>query len=100
MIQIYSPDNTDFEKKSIPITDEDTDTTQWIYYYPKPQLGSYTSIVSATSMDERLGDNIYQYLEQPGLEQLAKLYYTALGRERYGMYKLERNADELKQTYM
>ena len=92
--------NMDFERKSMPITDDQTDVTQWIYYYPKPQLGSYTSIVSATSMDERLGDNIYQYLEQPGLEQLAKLYYTALGRERYGMYKLERNADELKQTYM
>lgn len=91
--------NTDFEKKSIPITDEDTDTTQWIYYYPKPQLGSYTSVIVATSMDERLGDNMYQYLAQPDLQQLAKLYYTALGRERYGMYKLERNAEELKQSY-
>lgn len=92
--------NVDFQRKSIPNVNQDAGTTQWMYYYPKPQLGSYTSIVNETNKDERLGDNIYQYLEQPGLEQLAKLYYTALGRERYGMYKLERNADELKQTYM
>ena len=91
--------NMDFERKSMPITDGQTDVTQWIYYYPKPQLGSYTSIVSATSMDKRLRGNIYEYLEQPELQQLAKLYYTALGRERYGMYKLERNAEQLKQTY-
>ena len=91
--------NMDFERKSMPVTDDQTDVTQWIYYYPKPQLGSYTSIVSATSMDKRLRGNIYEYLEQPGLEQLAKLYYTALGRERYGMYKLERNAEQLKQAY-
>ena len=91
--------NMDFERKSMPITDGQTDVTQWIYYYPKPQLGSYTSIVSATSMNKRLRGNIYEYLEQPELQQLAKLYYTALGRERYGMYKLERNAEQLKQTY-
>lgn len=91
--------NMDFERKSMPVTDDQTDVTQWIYYYPKPQLGSYTSIVSATSMDKRLRGNIYEYLEQPELQQLAKLYYTALGRERYGMYKLERNAEQLKQTY-
>ena len=70
-------------------------------YVSKPVLESVLGkVVNETNKDERLGDNIYQYLEQPGLEQLAKLYYTALGRERYGMYKLERNADELKQTYM
>lgn len=91
--------NVDFQRKSMPQVNPNTDTVETKYYYPKPQLGSYTSIVNETNKDERLGNNIYQYLSQPDLQPLAKLYYTALGRERYGMYKLERNSDELKQTY-
>lgn len=88
-----------FNSKSMPQVNPNTDTVETIYYYPKPQLGSYTSIVNETNKDERLGNNIYKYLENADLQPLAKLYYTALGRERYGMYKLERNSDELKQTY-
>lgn len=91
--------NVDFQRKSIPIINTETNLTETIYYYPKPQLGSYTSIINETNKDERLGENIYRYLENPDLQPLAKLYYTALGRERYGMYKTERNSAELKENY-
>lgn len=91
--------NIDFQRKSIPKLNTETNLTEITYYYPKPQLGSYTSIINETNKDERLGDNIYSYLKNTDLQSLAKLYYTALGRERYGMYKTERNSAELKDTY-
>lgn len=32
-------------------------------------------------------------------EDLAKAYFTAIGRERYGMYRTDNNADELKAKF-
>lgn len=49
-------------------------------------FGCYTSIINQTTVD--VPDNIYEYME--GMKdkgKLAKVYFTALGRERYSMYR-------------
>ena len=79
--------NIDFERKSI--YDNDVQTT--VNYFPKPAIGSYTSIVTQTNVEST--DNLLEYVE--GVSgNLAKIYYTALGRERYSMYKVFRNPSE------
>ena len=54
-----------------------------IYYYPKEATLSYNSIVTQNKVNSQMTDN----------DLLKKIYYTALGRERYSMYreKLEIN---------
>lgn len=79
--------NMDFERKSVFINPYN------YYYYPKTQTGCYNSIVNySTEISEYT--NIYDYLtEDMGgytkeqKETLAKIYFTALGRERQGMYR-------------
>ena len=84
--------NIDFERKGV------TNNTQGQthYYYPKRELGCYTCYVSQTSVQAI--DNIYEYMDSNS--QLAKIYYTALGRERYSMYKTFRNQEEHKSLFM
>ena len=84
--------NIDFERKGV------TNNTQGqtYYYYPKRELGCYTCYVSQTSVQAI--DNIYEYMDSNS--QLAKIYYTALGRERYSMYKTFRNQEEHKSLFM
>lgn len=74
--------NIDFERKAI----GDENGAIVGYYYPKKQTGCYTSIVNHTTVEPVANDNIYEYLEGKG--DIAKLYYTALGRERQGMYRV------------
>lgn len=64
------------------------------YYYPREELASYSSIVNTTNVNEV--ENIYDYLSESGNETLAKLYFTALGRERYSMYKTSNDPEQLK----
>lgn len=79
--------NTDFERKAIVSNGFTT------YYYPKEQMGDYTGYVTQTNTNDANG-NIYKYLDGLSNKELAKIYYTALGRERYSMYKVYRNPDE------
>lgn len=83
--------NIDFERKSITNNDGQT-----VYFFPKTQLGCYSSIVNQTGVNN--SDSIYEYLKNK--QSLAKIYYTALGRERYSMYRIHNNSDELNQAYM
>lgn len=77
--------NIDFERKSM--TDTNGNTT---YYYPRRQLGCYSCVVAQTNTADI--SNIYEYLDD--YPALAKVYYTALGRERYSTYKVFRYAEE------
>ena len=81
--------NTDFERKALVSNGVTT------YYYPKTQLGDYTGYVTQTATNDANG-NIYDYLDtnNPDKKELAKIYYTALGRERYSMYKVYRNPEK------
>ena len=73
--------NTDFERRSY--VDEGGTTR---YYYPKEQLGSYSSIVNESNVDTIDDGNIYKYVDTKS-DSIRKAYYTALGRERYSMYR-------------
>ena len=44
-------------------------------------------------------ENIYEYMESIK-GRIAEVYFTALGRERYSMYKVFRNQDEHKRLFM
>lgn len=82
--------NTDFERKSIAITDNATQ-----YYYPQTEMACYSSIVNQSGLNDT--ENIYEYMEDKGY--LAQVYYTALGRERYSMYKTNNNSETLKAEF-
>ena len=89
--------NVDFERKSMA-----TETSEETYYYfPRRQVGCYTCYVTQTNTVTT--SNIYEYLDgltSRGNGALAKLYYTALGRERYSMYKVFRNPEEHLRQFM
>ena len=81
----------DLQRKSL-ISDTGTD-----YYFPKKSLADYESVVMKDSLDYKNDGNIYEYLSDK--ENLATVYYTALGRERYSMYKVNRNVQDLLKNY-
>ena len=63
------------------------------YYIQKTGLGCYSSIVGQEKVDNTY-DSIYEYLrnledDEIVVKKVKHLYYTALGRERWGMYKIE-----------
>ena len=70
--------NLDFERHT---------SDEYHYYYPRPETGCYTSIVNQTSLASY--DDIYNYFAQNNIQNkpLAVAYYTALGREKYSMYR-------------
>ena len=72
--------NVDTERR----TGEDENGTS-IYFYPKDGTLSYDSIVTQNSIAKESGQTLQEYLSNN--KNLAKIYYTALGRERYCMYK-------------
>ncbi len=72
--------NLDFERR-VKLNDDGSES----YFFPKKQLGSYTSIVNNFVSEE--AQDFYKYIDGKG-ENIAKAYYTALGRERYGMYRI------------
>ena len=57
------------------------------YYYPIEGTLSYDSIVTQNKISKNYNGNIYTYLSISENKDLAKIYYTALARERYGMYR-------------
>ena len=85
--------NIDLERKSL--GSDQRETT--LYYFPRRDLGCYTCFVAQTNINGGY-DNVYDYLDSISSSAngraLAKIYYTALGRERYSMYKTFRNGEE------
>lgn len=70
--------NVDLERKSRVLDDGETH-----YFYPKTYLADYTSIITQTNLEDT--DNIYKYSDNKS--NFAKVYYTALGRERKSIYR-------------
>lgn len=61
-------------------------------------MGCYSSIVTQTNVNPT--NNFYQYMEaNKNKGPLASVYFTALGRERYGMYKTSNNPETLKAQF-
>ena len=92
--------NSDFEVKTIVDTittgiDGEgnlVNITKDVYYYPRPEMAAYTSVVNPGS-SQNSRQSISEYLKDAknnptsNLYKLAQIYYTGLGRERYGMYR-------------
>ena len=77
--------NLDFNRQMAYKTDGST-----MYYYPlKDYYASYNSVVNQNYWDKKYDeiDDIYSYVAQSGNDNLKIAFYTALGRERKGMYK-------------
>lgn len=97
---IYGALNVDFERKSI--TSKEDGKIR--YYIPQQNngvliTGCYGSIIGARNITQT--DNLYQYMQQIATSNraLATAYYTALGRERYSMYKTNNDPDKLKKDF-
>ncbi len=82
--------NIDFERKSY--TNNEGFKK---YFFPNKAMGSYSSIVNQTNIEDT--DNIYKYIAQKG-GNLAIAYFTAIGRERYSMYKTNNDSQTLKEN--
>lgn len=65
-----------------------------------PILGCYASIVSQSNVTAT--NNFYQYMQQIASKNstLASQYFTALGRERYSMYRTNNDPEKLKQEFL
>lgn len=95
--------NIDFEKKS-----SIDSSGNKLEYFPKQDsysnnslTGSYESIVTQTNVNAT--DNLYEYMENQENKEIGSLaskYFTALGRERYGMYKTNNDPDEIKRKFI
>lgn len=83
MIGIY---NINIERRSV-----ENDTGKIIYYFPAfPQDAtlSYGSIVTQDNIYQEENMSIYDYvMSNRCSDNLKKVYFTALGRERYGLYR-------------
>lgn len=78
--------NLDFERH----TDDQTN-----YYYPRSESGCYMSIVNQNGVNLQGEPNIEAYVKNKlagststNKKEIARAFYTALGRERYGMYRI------------
>lgn len=90
--------NIDFEMKYINQNDANGDTQQ-LFYLPRRELKCYSTLTSASSRTDDNTNNIYQFIAEQGGE-LARTYFTALGRERYSMYRTNNDPEELRQEFI
>lgn len=67
------------------------------YYYPKHYYADPTSVVQSNDVNE-MPKGVYAYVDGLG-DNIKSAYYTALGRERFGTYKVNNNYRELKDKY-
>lgn len=72
-----------------------------IYYYPREELASYkfnsgSSIASTNNTLEFVRRQLAESSDR-NKEYLAQLYYTALGRERYGMYRVANKLEKIQE---
>lgn len=101
--------NVDFERKSTnaiykhQIGETTATLSKTIYYYPRADMASYGSIInsnngstSSLKIQEYL-KNAGHYSEYDNIYRLAQIYYTALGRERYGMYRVTNYLEKVQE---
>lgn len=98
--------NVDFERKATNAIAQNASKeklTKTIYYYPRADMASYSSIINSNNASNE-STNIQEYLKGAGnqsetssLYKLAQIYYTALGRERYGMYRVTNKLEEVQE---
>lgn len=67
-------------------TTEDRNGTT-LYYFPVNGTLSYDSIITQNKIKKNFNESISEYVSNLGDTDLKRIYYTALGRERYGLYR-------------
>ena len=67
-------------------TAEDTEGNN-VYYFPVEGSLSYDSIVTQNNVNKKSSQSLSEYISSLEDNYLKKIYYTALGRERYGLYR-------------
>lgn len=89
--------NSNFELKTVKdtITSDGSDNQYDRSYYPRAELAAYTSVVnpgSSANSKKTVYDLMKEYATSSDNKKktLARIYYTALGRERNSMYKVNR----------
>lgn len=96
--------NISFDRRSTTanLKVDDTEYSKSIYYYPREEEACYNSIINANGMEQKI--DVYEYLKDAGTSgstnakyKLAQIYYTALGRERYGMYRVTNKLEKIQE---
>lgn len=57
------------------------------YYFPIEGIFSYESIVTQNGISEDYSGDLNEYIQNYVSQELQNIYYTALARERYGLYR-------------
>ncbi len=101
--------NVDFERRSTVAENNminealNIEYSTPVYYYPREEMASYVSIVNANGNSTNNSQNVYERLKDASsnkgsnLYKLAQIYYTALGRERYGLYRVTNKLEEVQE---
>lgn len=63
------------------------------YFLPVEGTLSYGSIITKDNISDNFKGNLITYIDNYLDENLKKVYYTALGRERYGLYRQKLEID-------
>lgn len=93
--------NVDFERKYF-FDKEASSSVVGDYYYPKFYIADYNSIVTSANVNDLDNGNIYKYFRDKGTsaDNLATAYFTALGRERYSTYNVNKRKDQVLELYL
>ena len=87
--------NNDFEVKRI-VDNQNNTLNFFLHGDIKGSLtASYSSIIMQTNVADIDSGNIYKYVASLGNNEVSQNYFTALGRERYSMYKTNNNVNEI-----
>ena len=97
---IPDKDSLGFEPGLVKINFETRRDKEGKYYNPitldgNLYLQSYSSLDTGTDIDSIDKTDMYRYISEKANDRLKKVYYTALGRERYGSFKYTVNEIEL-----
>ncbi len=74
--------NVNAEKRTVQESNGNT-----LYYFPVYGTLSYDSIVTQDNVAKKSTQTLGDYINNIQDDTLKKIYYTALGRERYGLYR-------------
>lgn len=100
--------NTDFERRTALASYENTslglDLKKNVYYYPRADMASYNSIINLNKTENQTISEYLNDAKDSGITsskyKLAQRYYTALGRERYGLYRVQNKLEEVQEDLM
>ena len=97
---IPTKESLGFEPGLVKINFETRRDKEGQYYNPitlngNLYLQSYTNLDTGTGIDSIDKTDMYRYISERANSRLKKVYYTALGRERYGSFKYTINEIEL-----